>query len=49
MCEIFSKLGDGRVDRYFVLPLEFRPHFAELSVRATGRNDVIHYVNVNVV
>lgn len=36
-------------EEYLVLPFKFCPHASELHVRAAGRADVIHDVNVNVI
>mmetsp|Transcript_2161 Transcript_2161/g.8506 ORF Transcript_2161/g.8506 Transcript_2161/m.8506 type:complete len:204 (+) Transcript_2161:964-1575(+) len=44
-----AHVGDGRVHRHLVLPLELRPHRAERGVVATRRVDVVHDVDVDVV
>ena len=47
--EVPHQLGQGRVDRHLVLPLELRPHRSELGLCAGSGNDVVHDVDVNVI
>ena len=49
MIEILVKVADVRIDCDLVLPLELRPHLTEFCVRARGRHDVVHDVNVDVI
>eukprot|EP00958_Prasinococcus_capsulatus_P015218 scaffold1621_cov350-Prasinococcus_capsulatus_cf.AAC.8 len=44
-----AHVGDGGVDGHLVLPLKLRPHVAEGHVRAGGRADVVHDIDVYVV
>lgn len=44
--EVLVQIGEAGVDGYLVLPLKVLPHLTELGVRAAGRDDVIHDVNV---
>ena len=48
MLQVLVDVGDGRIDGDLIFPLEFRPHLTEFRVRARGRNDVIHDVDVNI-
>lgn len=47
MSQIFVEIGDCCVDRNLILPLKVLPHLSEFGVRASGRQDVVHDVNVN--
>ena len=43
------EVGERRVDRHLVLPLELGPHLPELGLGARGGHDVVHDVDVDVV
>ena len=48
MFQVLVHVGDGRVHRHLVFPLKLGPHLTEFRIRARGRNDVIHDVDVDV-
>ena len=47
--EVAHEVRQRRVDGHLVLPLELRPHGAELVLSAGGGDDVVHDVDVNVI
>ena len=47
--EVRSQLRQAGVHRHLVLPLELRPHGAELGLGAGGGDDVVHDVDVDVI
>ena len=47
--QIVQQIYDVCIDGHFVLPLEFGPHLPKLRVRAGGWDDVVHYVNVDII
>ena len=47
--EVAHEVRQRRVDGHLVLPLELRPHGAELGLGAGGGHDVVHDVDVNVI
>ena len=47
--QVRRQLRQAGVHRHLVLPLELRPHGAELGLCAGGGDDVVHDVDVNVV
>lgn len=44
--EVLVQISEAGVDGYLVLPLKVLPHLTELGIRAAGRYDVIHDINV---
>ena len=47
--EVGHQLRQAGVHRHLVLPLELRPHGAELVLSAGGGDDIVHDVDVNVI
>ena len=47
--QVGHQLRQAGVHRHLVLPLELRPHGAELGLCAGGGDDVVHDVDVNVI
>lgn len=49
MGKILSQVGQSRVDRDLVFPLELGPHLAKFRIGTRRRHYVIHDVNVYIV
>ena len=47
--QVLVEIGERRVDRHLVLPLELGPHLPELGLGAGRGHDVVHDVDVDVV